>query len=158
MNIKHITIELEPGQTLGQRLTEIIPEWELRGLSEEEWKAYLEQTQEEACKKAEAAGLEVYKPTDKEITLDLDNEESEKTHESMRPLVESILPIKFKEEWRSKSGHKHVVYSSEIVLTPEQKLLAQACLGSDLKREILGLKRVMGGQTENVSLLFKPTI
>lgn len=137
---------------------ELIQDKQDEGLSQAEIQAYLEQTQQEAIDKAKADGMTVYVPDNHTITLDLDNPESERIHDEMKSLVEKLFHIQFKDSWTSKSGHKHVLYTTDITLTNETRIAIQACLGSDLKREILCLNRSVNHQTPNPSILFKPGV
>ena len=111
-------------------------------------------------KLAEARHCEPILPTDAELQLDIDNDEDYALLElQLRRLNEFYYtdgngPF-ISDEWESKSGNRHVIVSWPDVLTIHQRIMWQAILGSDRKRELYNALRVMK-QSKNPITLFKP--
>jgi hypothetical protein len=61
------------------------------------------------------------------------------------------------EQWRSKSGNWHVQIHFDEPVPARQRVLLQALLGSDPKREALNLARIHHG-CENPIRLFRPRV
>lgn len=72
------------------------------------------------------------------------------------PFLQNILPCVESDRWVSKSGKGlHVVLKSTIPLSLRDRLVIQAALGSDPRREILAVMRIREAE-QKVSYLFKP--
>ncbi len=112
--------------------------------------------QDAAVAKATAAGFEIVPSNDSTLLLDLDDKLAETRYASMLPIVQQHLPIIETGRWSSKSGGLHVKLNVGEALPASDRLLLQACLGSDGTREFLSLLRVRNGN-QHPSLLFKPT-
>ena len=111
--------------------------------------------QDEAIAKAVSDGFEVVPSDDRTLLLDLDDKSAEAEYERMLPIVQQHLPLVETGRWNSKSGGLHVKLNIGEALPAADRLLLQACLGSDGTREFLSLLRVHQGY-QNPSLLFKP--
>ncbi len=103
---------------------------------------------ESAYKKAEAEDLQVVLPTDRQLFIDIDNDFSlavfEKNWQTFANwYTEESDPV----ITPSKSGgeRKHITVTLAEPVTPTERLVLQAFLGSDLKREFLGLQRIKAG-------------
>jgi hypothetical protein len=94
--------------------------------------------------KAAALGLVVVEPAASELFLDLDT-----GLEEFRTLLYDVaatagLRIHRVDFWPSrKPGHWHAVVALEHEITPVMRIALQAALGSDRKRELLGLMRIL---------------
>lgn len=110
-----------------------------------------------AWAKAKQEGFDVRMPGPKEVFLDLDSDAELALYKKRRPFAERLLGCWEKERWRSKSGQGwHVVVQCACDITPAQRIAIQAALGSDWKREIIGVLRLLNG-VEEPTTLFKPT-
>lgn len=109
---------------------------------------------EQACELAEQEGFEVIRSSPTTLLLDLDD--GMHKYNEMRGMAKSLYGFVETARWWSKSGDgRHVVLTSTMELTMPERLLLQAALGSDPKREMLGLRLHREG-VENCSVLFKP--
>lgn len=111
----------------------------------------------DAIAKATIEGYEVIKGDDHTLLIDLDSEGAIEDFDSADSQdLRDLLDASEIERWTSKSGKGlHVRLHTGIALNPLERLVAQAALGSDPKREILGILRLKQGE-EETSLLFKP--
>lgn len=98
-----------------------------------------------AYDKADRDGLEVVLPTDKQLFIDIDNDFAfavfERNYEVFLRFYSDagIYAVK-----PSKSGgeKKHITVTMSEPVDPTERLVLQAFLGSDLRREFLGLQRI----------------
>ncbi len=117
-------------------------------------------TLEHAQKKAEKNGCVIELGNDHMLQLDLDNEAAYKTFLSQVRLAWEIgvIPIGTRAVARpSKSGNIHVmlVMPENVGWSATRRILVQALLGSDLKRELLNFRRFELGNPD-ATLLFRP--
>lgn len=99
--------------------------------------------------KARALGLEVVFPNENELFVDIDSNESWDEFLDAIPLLSQMerAPglLRFTVT-ASRNGNKHVVVTlGRPVKDQEERLMLQAMLGSDRKRELLGLRQVRSG-------------
>lgn len=98
------------------------------------------------------------------LLLDIDSEADDEKRKVLETIADGAYGLKLLAHWPSKShssengkfGH-HYVYKLSAPLDIRERLVLQACLGSDRKRELLALIRVAGG-IEEPSILFRPVI
>jgi hypothetical protein len=109
-----------------------------------------------AIKLAEEEGFEVVRGNDATLLLDLDTEHAVEQFYRVLPIVEEHFGVESHETWSSKSGKTHAAVKLTAPLPCVQRLLLQAALGSDGKREALGLLQLQNGCAEP-NVLFKPT-
>jgi hypothetical protein len=104
-----------------------------------------------AIQEARDAGFEVVMGTPSTLLLDIDDGLTF-NRELFMVLEENLPGIEITGEWTSKDGKgKHMVIELPFAINADQRLCLQACLGSDPKRELLGvLYRILP------SCLFKP--
>lgn len=112
-------------------------------------------SRKEALAEAKRDNCSIVTGDDLHILLDLDTPDDEKVYADMLPLVEHHLQIREEKRWRSRNGGLHVVLASSRPLNVRSRLVIQACLGSDLKKEFLSLVRVWKGIEQPV-MLFRP--
>ena len=100
---------------------------------------------EAAIKEAQENGGEVVFPTEYELQLDIDSEESLKVFEDNFKTLQQHLSVKHWKQRSSRSpGKRHItVEMSQPLQSNMERILLQACLGSDLKRELLSYARVL---------------
>jgi hypothetical protein len=91
------------------------------------------------------------------LLLDLDNDHALNEFQRVRPVVEQVYPFKSVERYPSRNGNgEHVIIKLvSPVMDTIERLLLQAALGSDGKREVLSRYRVARGHL-TPSVLFKP--
>jgi hypothetical protein len=106
-------------------------------------------TTQAALDKAEREGLRVVYPEPNELLLDIDGPEAMATWLQQRTLLDKFFGIKKIVETPSLSnepGHWHITVSLLTAVSAETRLLLQAVLGSDRKRELLGLVMLHSGE------------
>ena len=112
-------------------------------------------------KLAESRGLEVVHSTEDALLLDLDTGAQQDQFMVMLGRAKNIEGLKGlfeKERWVSKSGRGiHVVVQLPHSFSVTERLLLQACLGSDPMRELLGMFLERHGEA-NPIMLFKPKV
>ena len=94
-------------------------------------------------------------PRASELLLDLDSAQAVQDFVARLPLFEELFGAYRIRIWASRRKGMHVWIRSGYCLSPERRIALQAALGSDWKREMLGIKRVVSG-ISTPSLLFKP--
>ncbi len=94
---------------------------------------------------AEKYGGQVVYPTQYELQLDLDSEEAVEGFRSRLRWLEKIIPVKQFGIGPSRSpGKFHAVVELEKPVSSDmERILLQACLGSDPIRELLSYRRVL---------------
>lgn len=116
------------------------------------------QTPDEQAQKAAERGCTVRVPKDNELFIDIDNARDYARFKSVIELFNRVEPIKGWTESPSASGgqHRHIVVTLErSFIDHTDRIMFQAFLGSDLKREILSYERVKGGNPQP-TVFFEP--
>lgn len=102
---------------------------------------------EKALERAKKEGLKVVYPEKNQLQIDIDRPEDYKIWAEHRFIVERFLKIKKIVETPSKeAGHWHIVVDLGVQIEPIQRILLQAVLGSDRKRELLGFVMLNNGE------------
>ena len=104
---------------------------------------------------AERNGFEVVRTSPDRLLLDIDREDDLRKFATGKQLLESHFGLREISRWRSKSGKGWHIIMQCNPCDFTTRLLLHACLGSDLKREALGLMMQADGENE-ISFLFKP--
>lgn len=111
---------------------------------------------EEAGKK----GLTVVVPAPNQLFLDFDNAVDFGLYKQrLRIFEHNVCPVEGTKETASRSrkpGHYHVVVTLARKVTPVERILFQALLGSDGKRELLSYVRVLNGDPVPTLFFEKP--
>lgn len=107
-----------------------------------------------AFTKAANLGLEVYHPDEYTLTLDIDSPALPTQYHLLLDVLKEFYVVDREVIKPSKSGNLHVYLHMKTPFTPTEKLVLQAVLGSDPKRELLGLVRAKEGIGE-ASLMFE---
>lgn len=111
---------------------------------------------EKAEKKADALGLEMVLPDTNEVQIDLDSPGDIKVmRDGLKILKNKNEGYQFNKLTTSKSNNKHVYIKFDRTFKPMERIVVQACLGSDRKRELLGMMRVLNGTSDKPSLMFE---
>ena len=126
-------------------------------LDDDEFRYVLEKDSERIAL-AEKAGFEIVRGDDRTLLLDLDTPNAISQFASMRDMVRDKVGFVEVERWPSKSGggRTHVRISIRDPLSPIERIAVQAMLGSDPKRELLGLLKIRAGINGDPSVLFRP--
>jgi len=98
-----------------------------------------------AYAKAADENLKVVLPEKNQLFVDIDNPLNYATYLRNHSTLESFYSVKSVTEAPSKSGTEgkvHITITLSEEIDDRERLLLQAFLGSDLKREFLGLQRV----------------
>lgn len=106
---------------------------------------------------AATMGCEARYPSPYEVMCDLDTPEAVVTfNERFAFLREAVTGMFFRADFlKSRNGNCHVVVTCSEEITQEMRLMLQAMLGSDPKREILGFMRYLKHGEAN-DCLFRP--
>lgn len=105
-----------------------------------------------------AEGFEIVRNTNNLLTFDLDGEEALEVFKSRVGFLErkGFEPVITITKSKSSNYHAVVTICSSMTIPESIAIAIQACLGSDWKREMLGVLRQLNGQKDQVSLLFRP--
>lgn len=111
-------------------------------------------TAEAAANKAKKQGFEVVYADDNHLLLDLDDTSDRTFFENQFHLLNDGV---VEDRWLSKSGKgEHVVIRLDSPRGIRDRIILQACLGSDRKREMIALLKYVDGGISNGIMLFKP--
>jgi hypothetical protein len=108
----------------------------------------LDYSSQSAYDQATRENLVVFLPAANQLFIDIDNELGYAKYLRNYPLLQEFYAVTGVAENPSKSGdpdRRHITISLVEEISPIERLLLQAFLGSDVKREFLGLQRVKSG-------------
>lgn len=105
---------------------------------------------------AELDGFTVVKGNSTTLLLDLDTDAACEQFSRVLPTVLQYFDVIGREEWKSKSGNRHVKLTLGTELAPYARYALQAALGSDGVKEALTCIRYQYGCEDDSCLLFKP--
>ena len=112
---------------------------------------------EDPYKVAEQLGMEVHLPAPNELFIDIDSDEGHALFTRMRSVLE-INGIHFTEvkiEASRTEGHMHIRATLPFDVTDEVRILLQAVLGSDPKRELLSWLRIHSDMDRAPTVFFE---
>lgn len=114
---------------------------------------------------AKREGLVVVYPLENELLLDLDNGKADIAwmKEMIDLLADNGIDADIVEITRSRGGGQHArvhivwkdVTGKQDPMTPLERVLLQACLGSDRKRELLSALTILTGSTNAPTVFFE---
>jgi hypothetical protein len=104
---------------------------------------------------ADTRGCTVVRPEPNELLLDLDTDAQFQQFLNMRPLLEERYKVCSVRGWLSSHGRRHIVVTLNKDLGSSERILLQAVLGSDPKREFLSYMRVKDAAPDP-TVLFRP--
>jgi len=92
-------------------------------------------------------GLTVRLPEANELLIDIDNEHSFMLYQKQMDILEKYVGTNGSKVTESRHGlpGRHIVVALEHDITETERLLLQACLGSDRVRELLGYVQMKNG-------------
>ena len=99
-----------------------------------------------AIKEANANGWDVVSPAEDELQIDIDDDAAYAVWTQQRRIVDEHVGILSVRESPSKSNHpekRHLTVKVARQLSAVKRILLQAVLGSDLKREALSFVRTL---------------
>ena len=110
-----------------------------------------------AIDEAALLGMDVVFPAANQLQIDIDSDEAYDRYLRVRPLLERHLSDIEIEEHPSRSGgeNRHITLTLSRNVTDIERILLQACLGSDPVREFLGYIQVLEGDPHPVLFLEK---
>lgn len=108
-----------------------------------------------AERQAKERGCTVEYASPKTLQLDIDSEESREIYEDQLERLRLMFTVLEVRERASRSGNMHVIITLKERLSVPERIMLQACMGSDRTREILSYARYQNGDNEPI-LLFKP--
>jgi hypothetical protein len=115
-------------------------------------------TNEAALERAKREGLVVVYPTETELQIDIDNEQSYEFFLRQIKIVTRLADAYGYTERPSKSGmpKRHITVKLKTPVTVLERICLQACLGSDRVREVLGYVRYRRGEPNPTLFFEKP--
>ncbi len=119
---------------------------------------YLKEFQH-AIEVAERKGFEIVRGTPNTLLLDLDTKADREHFDNAWKCLRSFLAVKITRRWPSKSGkgeHIEILLPEELPVV--ERLLIQACLGSDRLHEMLSLCTGVWNGNDSPTVLFKPGV
>lgn len=116
---------------------------------------------QEVIAAAKADGMEVVHSDSKTLLLDIDNgKKGLQWLDAQLKVFNHEAPtykLQVSEKYTSSGGGLHVIVESKRPISIVDRLLLQAVLGSDLRRELISYLKYLGGvEDADVSVLFKP--
>jgi hypothetical protein len=99
--------------------------------------------------------LDIVWPEPNELFVDLDDDASFACFKKQIELLGQFERGTWSEQ-RSRNGNRHVIVILERTVSNEERLMLQAMLGSDRKRELLGLKQLRAGLARSTCFFRKP--
>jgi hypothetical protein len=108
-----------------------------------------------AIDEAKKLGMDVVFPESNQLQLDIDNDADYAYMQSVWDVLDAHWGIVDVEEHPSKSGlpKRHVTITLNKELAPVERVLLQACFGSDRKRELLSYLQVLNGDAHPILFL-----
>lgn len=116
------------------------------------------QTLDQAEKQAAERGLTIKRPLPNELFVDIDNARDFTRFKQLVEMLNRVEPVLGWEATPSASGgqHRHVVVALSRNVTEQERIMFQAMLGSDLKREVLSYERLKTGSCPYPTMFFEP--
>ena len=139
----------------GEIRQEIPLSFEVIDLCDERYNLWQENTR---ITEAQEDGCEIIRNDSHTLTFDLDGEKQLERFKSRVGILEKKGFSPAIEIYKSRHGNYHAIVKcgESFELTEPIALAIQAALGSDWKREILGVLRYLNKQFAQNSMLFKP--
>lgn len=118
-------------------------------------------TMDEIVADALEKGCTVRAAKDNELMLDIDSDADYERYQWFFNIKlqssQSTYTVTEIEEWKSKSGNRHVVITLQNELPTSERIALQAMAGSDMGREFAALQCLKAGSQHPV-LLFVPAV
>ena len=100
-------------------------------------------------------GVKVVLPEPRQLQLDIDLPKLPEGYTEQLYILNQINPVVREHTTTSKSGNLHVYITLTNDITPVERVLFQACMGSDIKRELLTYRNLLDSGNERPQFLFE---
>jgi hypothetical protein len=107
------------------------------------------------------AGMDLVLPAEDQLFIDLDDIRGlEIMQHQLEVLAKNGFAFVIDKQTVSKRGRRHAYIRTDLVITPTERIAFQACLGSDLSRELLSLLRIIAARRPGMEAVAKhpPTV
>jgi hypothetical protein len=94
-------------------------------------------------------------PQPTQLQLDIDAKQLPKGFQEQLGILGQVNPVLSYKTTESKSGNMHVIVELSKEVTPLERVLLQACLGSDIKRELLTYLNLQDPKNMRPQFLFE---
>lgn len=102
---------------------------------------------------AKATGQEIVEPKPNQLLIDIDTEEQAVRFKAgIDMLMQLGIKCSYSVVDSKTAGHKHVTVELDINLTDHERVILQACLGSDPRRELYSFMRLRLGMAKPIIL------
>jgi hypothetical protein len=98
---------------------------------------------------AEIHDLIIVEPGPKELQIDIDSPEVPPQFLEQLGILQQFYGYASYRKTTSKSGNVHITVTLEKTVTATERIMLQALLGSDIKRELLTLKNYKEGRQQH---------
>lgn len=125
-------------------------------LQKEDGSNFIGPTSRRALEEAELLGLRVVFPEPDELQIDVDNEQATLTFQAQLEILEryvGVVEVKTRPSKSGEPGKYHITVKTKVNVLPMERILLQACMGSDLKREFLSYVQLVNGDPNPVLFL-----
>jgi hypothetical protein len=99
--------------------------------------------------------VKVVLPEPRQLQLDIDSPKLPEGYTEQFHILNQINPVLKEHRTTSKSGNLHVYIDLMNDITPVERVMFQACMGSDIKRELLTYQNLLDSTNERPQFLFE---
>jgi hypothetical protein len=99
--------------------------------------------------------VKVVLPEPRQLQLDIDSPKLPEGYTEQFHILNQINPVLKEHTTTSKSGNLHVYIDLMNDITPVERVMFQACMGSDIKRELLTYQNLLDSTNERPQFLFE---
>ena len=104
---------------------------------------------------AKANGLTIVVPEPNQLQLDIDSPKLPANYAEQLEILGCIRKITSVRQTTSKSGNIHVYIDLDGPIAPVERVLLQACMGSDQKRELLTFLNMQSPDNKRPQFLYE---
>ena len=99
--------------------------------------------------------VKIVLPEPRQLQLDIDSPTLPESYTEQLYILNQINPVVMESTTKSKSGNLHVYITLTNDITPIERVMLQACMGSDIKRELLTYRNLLDSGNERPQFLFE---
>jgi hypothetical protein len=110
---------------------------------------------------AAEAAMDLVLPAEDQLFIDLDEVGNlQVMQRQLQVLAKNGFAFVIDKQTVSKSGRRHAYIRTDLPISPTERIALQACLGSDLSRELLSLLRIIAARRPGMETVAKypPTV
>lgn len=110
-----------------------------------------DESREDYEERMRSKGCSIFYPKDNQLQIDIDSyEQGERFVLNLNLLRDNIKNIEIVKDVPSKSGedHRHITIELPFKITDIERVAFQAALGSDPRRELLSILRILKGDSK----------